>query len=58
MNNMKIEFSDKSFIELVKKDNKITISIQAKDKNNSLKKITNIVDLTIEEFHTLIKEAT
>jgi tRNA threonylcarbamoyladenosine modification (KEOPS) complex Pcc1 subunit len=55
---MKIEFSDKSFIELVKKDNKITISIQAKDKNNSLKKITNIVDLTIEEFHTLIKEAT
>jgi len=54
---MKIEFKDKSFIEARKSNNgKVMIMIQAKDGNNPLKKITNAVELTIEEFKRLISD--
>ncbi len=55
---MKIEFSDKSYIECNKSDSpgKIIISIAAKDHQNPLKKTTNSVELSIEEFKKLISE--
>lgn len=55
---MKIQFDDKSFIECKKSDNpgKIMIMIQAKDHENALKKITNMVELTIEEFKQLLSD--
>lgn len=54
---MKIEFADQSFIECKKSDltNKIVIIIQAKDSENPLKKITNIVELTDNEFKQLLE---
>lgn len=56
---MKIEFEDKSFIELKKSehsDNIVIIIIQAKDFSNPLKKITNAVEISVEQFNELIKE--
>lgn len=55
---MKITFDDKSFIECKKSDNpgKVIISISAKDHTDPLKKITNAVEITIEEFKKLISE--
>ena len=54
---MKIQFSDKSFIEAKKtNDGKILIVIQAKDHENPLKKITNAVELSIEEFKELLSD--
>lgn len=55
---MKITFEDKSYIEIKKStnDKKIYIIIQAKDQNNPLKKITNSVEITEEEFKKLISE--
>jgi nitrate reductase NapAB chaperone NapD len=53
---MKIQFDDKSFIEAKKTDDgKILIIIQAKDHENPLKKITNAVELSSEEFKSLIE---
>lgn len=53
---MKIEFEDKSYVEVLKDDmGKITIVIQARDHENSLKKITNAVELTVEQFKSLIE---
>lgn len=56
---MKIEFKDRSYIECNKSASpgKITVVIAAKDHDNPLKKITNAVELTIEEFKKLISEA-
>lgn len=55
---MKIEFVDKSYIECKKSDTpgKIILAISAKDHENPLKKITNAVELSIEEFKKLISE--
>ena len=55
---MKIEFDDKSCIECRKSDNpgKVIILIKAKDHENPLKKITNAVELTTEEFKKLISD--
>lgn len=53
---MKIQFDDKSYIECQKLNNKIVIIVSAKDYNNPLKKITNSVDLSIEEFKKLISD--
>lgn len=55
---MKITFEDKSYVEIKKStnDNKIYIIIQAKDQNNPLKKITNSVEVTEEEFKKLMSE--
>lgn len=51
---MQIKFSDSSYIEVIKKENKVIISISAKDSNNILKRITNTVELTLEEYDKLI----
>jgi hypothetical protein len=55
---MKMLFDDKSFIECAKSDNpgKIVITISAKDSNDPLKKITNAVEITLEEFKRLISD--
>lgn len=55
---MKITFDDKSYIECVKSDNpgKVVITISAKDHNDPLKKITNAVEITNEEFKKLISD--
>lgn len=55
---MKIIFNDKSFVECKKSDNsgKVIIIISAKDQTNPLKKITNAVEISVEEFRTLISD--
>lgn len=55
---MKIEFNDKSYIECRKSDqpDKIVITISAKDYDNPLKRITNAVELTAEEFKRLLSD--
>lgn len=57
---MRINFEDESYIECRKSDSpgKIIIVIQAKDSNNPLKRITNAVEMSEEEFRKLISEAT
>ncbi len=56
---MKIEFEDKSYVECRKSDTpgKVIIAISAKDHENPLKKTTNAVELTIEEFRRLISDS-
>ena len=53
---MKINFDDKSFLEVVRSSNpgKILISIQAKDYNNPQTKITNSVEITEEQFKQIV----
>jgi hypothetical protein len=54
---MKISFDDKSYIDVRKSpENKVTIIISAKDQTNPLKKITNAVEITMEEFKKLISD--
>lgn len=55
---MKINFEDKSYLEVKnsEKDGYVTIIIQAKDFENPLKKITNIVEITKQQFDEIIKE--
>ena len=55
---MKITFDDKSYVECVKSDNpgKVIITISAKDHTDPLKKITNAVEITTEEFKKLISD--
>ncbi len=55
---MKVIFEDKSYIE-VKRSNeqgKILVIISAKDNDNSLKKITNVVEITDDEFKKLLSD--
>lgn len=55
---MKIQFDDKSYVECRKSDggDKIILIVSAKDYDNPLKKITNSVELTIEEFRKLVSD--
>lgn len=54
---MKISFDDKSYIQVKKSaEGKIIIIISAKDQNNDLKKITNAVEISEEEFKNLISD--
>lgn len=55
---MKIVFDDKSYIECNKSDSpgKVVFTISAKDHTDPLKKITNAVEVTIEEFQKLISD--
>jgi len=54
---MKIQFDDKSYIDCHKsEDGKIVIIVSAKDYDNPLKKITNSVELSIEDFKKLISD--
>lgn len=52
---MKIEFEDKSYVEVNKsiEPGKIIITIQAKDAANSLKKISNSVEITSNQWQLL-----
>jgi hypothetical protein len=53
----KLLFDDSSYIECKKSDSgQIIIIISAKDHNNSLKKITNAVEISIEDFKKLISD--
>ena len=54
---MKIEFNDHSFIEIYKSINndKVFITISARDSEKSLSTIINSVELTLEQFNNLIK---
>lgn len=53
---MKIQFDDKSYIDCQKSNDKIIVIISAKDGNDPLKKITNAVELSKEEFIKLISD--
>ncbi len=55
---MKLSFDDKSYVEVKKSTNpgKIIIIISAKDQSNPLKKITNAVEISEEEFKNLISD--
>lgn len=55
---MKIKFKDGSYIECVKSHNsdKILFCISAKDYDNTLKRVNNTIELTIDEFKQLISE--
>ena len=55
---MKIIFEDKSYIEFKKSnsENKLFITIQAKDQENRLKKITNSVEITVDQLNKLLSE--
>ena len=55
---MKIQFEDKSYVECRKSDtsDKILIIISATDQSNRNKKITNAVEITVEEFKKLISD--
>lgn len=55
---MKIDFEDKSFIEIKKSDDKVLIIVQAKDTENPRKNITNICEITMEQFKSLCIEIT
>jgi hypothetical protein len=54
---MKIEFQDKSYIEIIKSNNpgKIMITIVARDHEKPLNTIANSVELTDEQFKELLK---
>ena len=55
---MKIIFDDGSYIECKKSNNSdnIIITIQAKDYVNNFKKITNSVEISLEQFKQLISD--
>lgn len=55
---MRIDFEDKSYIECQKSDHpgKILVVISAKDHDNPLKRIVNTVELTTEQFKSLISD--
>lgn len=53
---MKITFDDKSYVECRKSNDKILLIISAKDQSNPLKKITNAVEISKEDFKKLISD--
>lgn len=55
---MKITFDDKSYIDCYKSNEpgKIVLVISAKDSSDPLKKITNAVELTSDEFKKLLSD--
>ena len=55
---MKITFEDHSYIDCYKsaEPGKVVLVISAKDGTDPLKKITNAVELTAEEFKKLISD--
>ena len=55
---MKIDFPDKSYLECKKSEDgkMVIITISARDRADSLKKVNNSVEITIEEFKRLVSE--
>lgn len=54
---MKVEFPDKSYVEIIRSNNpgKILITIVAKDSEKPLATIASSVELTEEQFQSIIK---
>lgn len=52
---MKISFSDKSYLEVIKNANSILITVAAKDPKSKTSIIANTVSLTNEQFQELLK---
>ena len=52
---MKKVFEDKSFLEIIKINNKVQIIVGAKDSSSINKMIINCVEIDIETFDELIK---
>lgn len=52
---MRIDFDDGSYVEFRKSDDKYLIIVSAKDAQNSLKRITNAAEISVEELNSLIK---
>jgi nitrate reductase NapAB chaperone NapD len=57
---VRITFEDRSYIECRKSDSpgKMIVIISAKDHENPLKKISNAVELTVEEFKKMLSDVT
>jgi hypothetical protein len=55
---MRITFDDKSFVECKRSDNpgKVMIVISASDRSDPLKKTTNAVEISQEEFQKLVAD--
>lgn len=55
---MRLTFDDNSYIEIKKSDEpgKVLIVISAKDHLNQLKKISNAVEVTTDEFKKIISD--
>jgi hypothetical protein len=53
---MRIDFDNNSFIEIYYSEDKIAIILGAKDSNNSLKKIVNSAEVSLEEWIKLTEE--
>lgn len=54
---MKILFEDKSYVEIKKSpEGKFFVIVSAKDAENSLKNVTNAVEITEKEFKYLISD--
>lgn len=54
---MKIQFDDKSYVDIHKMDNgKIAITIVARDENSLQKKVVNSVQLDPDQFKQLISD--
>ena len=52
---MKIEFIDKSAIEVIRQEDKIVVVLYAKDSENPRKTIINSCEMTKEQFEALYK---
>lgn len=52
---MKIEFEDKSYLEISKSQDKIIISVSAIDYNNPQKTICNSVEISNSQFYEILK---
>lgn len=56
---MKISFEDKSYVEIKKTvEGKYLVIVSARDAENSLKNVTNAVEITEKEFKYLISDVT
>lgn len=53
---MKIQFDDGSYINCKQNDDRVILTLSAKDYENPRKKIHNTVELTMEEFKQLISD--
>lgn len=53
---MRITFEDKSYVEFKKSENQgqVILIISAKDQTNPLKKISNAVEISVEELKELM----
>jgi len=54
---MKISFDDYSYIEIIiNQNNKVQITLGARDKNNSKSQIINSVEISKDEFSNFVRD--